>query len=198
MAPERKPFANVKPQFWQWLPSPPNRMNPDSDRGEAGLFRLIGFLRLLGLRPARFLSARGHPGIVFGCAAPRRHTGRLAAHPLRHVRQMLARGFAGASRHQHAGEAQEGPFEFQGVTIHAAVMPADCGNPDAQSRRRCDDAASRADFGRLSAERREQRQRIHLSLPRSIRDLTNDAFTPATCSRINISARHGSRAMMAS
>ena len=67
MAPKRKPFANVKRQFWQWLPSAPNRMNhPDFERGEAGLFRLIGFLRLLGLGPTRFLSARGHPGIVFG------------------------------------------------------------------------------------------------------------------------------------
>jgi hypothetical protein len=143
MAPERKPFANVKQQFWQWPPGAPNETNPDSERGEAGLFRLIGLLRLLGLRPACFLSARGHPGIVFRCATPRRHAGRFAAHPLRHVRHMLTRGFAGASRHQHAGEAKEGPFEFQGVTIHPAVMPADCGNPDAQSRRRCDDAVSR-------------------------------------------------------
>ena len=67
MAPKRKPFANVKRQFWQWLPSAANRMNhPDFQKGEAGLFRLIGFLRLLGLWPTRFLSARGHPGIVFG------------------------------------------------------------------------------------------------------------------------------------
>ena len=32
----------------------------------------------------------------------------------------------------------------------------------------------------------------------SVKDLTNDAFTLETCSRINISARHGSRAMIAS
>src|SRR6266850_5691054 len=37
-----------------------------------------------------------------------------------------------------------------------------------------------------------------LSLLRSVKDLTNDAFTLETCSRISISARHGSRAMMAS
>jgi hypothetical protein len=33
---------------------------------------------------------------------------------------------------------------------------------------------------------------------RSVRDLTNDAFTLETCSRINISARQGSRAVIAS
>jgi hypothetical protein len=37
-----------------------------------------------------------------------------------------------------------------------------------------------------------------LSLLPSVKDLTSDAFTLATCSRINISARHGSRAMIAS
>ena len=62
---------------------------PDDERREAVLFRL------LGLRPRSFLSALGHPGIVFGRAAPRRHTGGLASHPVRHVRQMLARRLAG-------------------------------------------------------------------------------------------------------
>jgi hypothetical protein len=56
----------------------------------------------------------------------------------------------------------------------------------------------RSDFDPLSVNGRQQRQRIHLSLLRSVSDLINDAFTPATCSRINISARHGSRAMIAS
>jgi hypothetical protein len=37
-----------------------------------------------------------------------------------------------------------------------------------------------------------------LSLLRSLKDLTSDAFTLETCSRINISALHGSRAMIAS
>jgi hypothetical protein len=35
-----------------------------------------------------------------------------------------------------------------------------------------------------------------LSLLRPLKDLTSDAFTLDTCSRINISARHGSWAMM--
>jgi len=90
---------------------------------EPRLFRLIGFgligLGLIGvLRPRRFLGARGHPGIVLGRAAPRRYTGRLSAHPVRQVRQMLARGLPGARRQRNAGKAEQCPFECRGGMIH--------------------------------------------------------------------------------
>ena len=100
---------------------------------EPRLFRLIGLgligLGLIGLgliclgligvlRPRRFLGARGHPGIVLGRAAPRRYTGRLAAHPVRQVRQMLARGLPGARRQRNAGKAEQCPFECREGMIH--------------------------------------------------------------------------------
>jgi hypothetical protein len=113
-------------------------------RREAALFGLIGLLGLIGFWPPRFLGARGHPGVVFGRATARRHAGRLAAHPMRHIRQPLARGLPRARRQQAAGKAEEGQFEIRGRTIHGGVMPTHCGDRDAQSRPRCDGEASRS------------------------------------------------------
>jgi len=105
---------------------------------EPRLFRLIGLglislglisLGLIGvLRPRRFLGARGHPGIVLRRAGPRRYTGRLAAHPVRQVRQMLARGLPGARRQRNAGKAEECPFECRGGMIHLGGIAPECGD----------------------------------------------------------------------
>jgi len=46
-----------------------------------------------------------------GRAGPRRYTGRLAAHPVRQVRQMLARGLPGRRRQQKRRQRQRCPFE---------------------------------------------------------------------------------------
>jgi hypothetical protein len=43
---------------------------------------------LIGL--GRSVACRGRPGIIFGRAARRRHTGTLAAHPVQQFRQPLA------------------------------------------------------------------------------------------------------------
>src|SRR5437879_3501501 len=86
--------------------------------GGEGLFRLVGRLRLVGLRPRRFLGSRGYPGIVFGRATPRRYARGLATHPVRHVGEMLTRGFAGAGRQRNAGNAQEHRSETPRATIH--------------------------------------------------------------------------------
>ena len=110
------------------------------------LFRLIGLglidfgligLGLIGLgligvlRPRRFLGARGHPGIVLGRARPRRYTGRLAAHPVRQVRQMLARGLPGARRQRNAGKAEQCPFACRGGMIHLWGIAPECGDQGA-------------------------------------------------------------------
>jgi hypothetical protein len=122
---KQKPIASSKRKFWQWPPRQrgAGQTNPNDDEPE--LLRLIGFagsiglgliglgliglglvgLGLIGFGPRRFLGACRHPGIVFGGTAPRRHTGRLATHPMRHVRQMFARGLPGARRQQNAGKA---------------------------------------------------------------------------------------------
>ena len=158
---KQKPIASSKRKFWQWPPRPrgAGQTNPDDDGPE--LLRLIGFagsiglgsiglgliglgliglgliglglvgFGLVGFGPRRFLGARCHPGIVFGRAAPRRHTGRLAAHPMRHVRQMLARGLPGARRQQNAGKRKQGPAGpclIRGGEIHCGVMPTHCGD----------------------------------------------------------------------
>ena len=103
---------------------------------------LFGLLGLLGLRPGGFLGARGRPCIVFGCAAPRRYSGRDATHPVRHVRQPFPRGFSGAGRQHDACEAQEGAMEHGRESLHSGVMPRHCGDRDAQSRLRWDDTGS--------------------------------------------------------
>ena len=79
------------------------------------------------LRTTGFVCARRHPGLVFRGAAPRRHTFRLAAHPVRHIGNLLARAFAGAARQQHAAEAEQEPFQSQSRVIHCGVMPVQCG-----------------------------------------------------------------------
>jgi len=113
---------------------------------EPRLFRLIGLgligLGLIGLgliclgligvlRPRRFLGARGHPGIVLGRAGPRRYTGRLAAHPVRQVSQMLTRGLRGARRQRNAGKAEQCPFECRGGMIHLGGIAPECGDQGA-------------------------------------------------------------------
>jgi hypothetical protein len=111
--------------------------------------RLIGLrlisLRLIGLRPRSFSGAGRYPGIVFGRAAPRRDVGGLAAHPVRHVRHVLARGSAGARSQQHTADDQKDPFEFREGTLHLEVLPQQCGFRDAQSRPRCDNSANARD-----------------------------------------------------
>jgi hypothetical protein len=109
--------------------------------GLAGL-GLVGF-GLVGFGPCRFLGARRHPAVVFGRAAPRRHTGRLATHPMRHVRQMLARGLPGARRQQNADKAEQGPFGCQEGRTHLGVVPPECGDQDAQSWPGCDGGRQR-------------------------------------------------------
>jgi len=90
--------------------------------GGEGLFRLVCLLGLVSFRPRRFLGARGHPGIVFGRATPRRDAGRLAAQPLRHVGEVLPRGFAGARRQHNAGKTQQHRFETRRGTIHHQLI----------------------------------------------------------------------------
>ena len=90
--------------------------------GGEGLFRLVCLLGLVSFRPRRFLGARGHPGIVFGRATPRRDAGRLAAQPLRHVGEVLPRGFAGARRQHNAGKTQQHRFETRRGTIHHRLI----------------------------------------------------------------------------
>jgi hypothetical protein len=104
------------------------------------LFGRIG-LGLISLGPHRILRPRGRPGIVFGRAAPRRYAVRLAADPVWHVRQPLARGFPGAGRQRKAGKTQQGPFGSREATTHLAVMPPQCGARDAQSWPGCGEAA---------------------------------------------------------
>jgi hypothetical protein len=106
--------------------------------------RRRGLFRLVDLRPRRFLGARGHPGIVFGRATPRRYAGRLAAHPVRHVGEMLTRGFAGAGRQRNAGKTQQHPFETRRGTIHHGQMSTHCGDCGAQSWRRCGEGKRRS------------------------------------------------------
>jgi len=104
--------------------------------GEPRLFRLISLglisLGLIGvLRPRRFLGARGHPGIVLGRAGPRRYIRGLATHPVRQVRQMLARGLPGARRQRNAGKAEQCPFACRGGMIHLWGIAPECGDQDA-------------------------------------------------------------------
>jgi hypothetical protein len=109
-------------------------------RDTGNLSGLIG-LGLIGLGPHRILRPRGRPGIVFGRAAPWRYAVRLAADPVWHVRQPLARGFPGAGRQRKAGKTQQGPFGSREATTHLAVMPPQCGARDAQSWPGCGEAA---------------------------------------------------------
>jgi hypothetical protein len=67
---------------------------------------------LNGFGPCRLLGARGHPGIIFGRAAPGRHANLLASHPLRHIGDPLADRRAGASRQQNTGKTRQDPFEL--------------------------------------------------------------------------------------
>jgi hypothetical protein len=157
---------------------PPSRAlrRPDAARRTSRLL-----FRLISLRPYRFLRARGRPCIVFGCAAPRRHTGRLAAQPLRHVGHPFAGGWPGARYQRRASEAQHGAFQYLdlGGKIHRRHLPKggigfgvrkcptsiicafalrllqrNCGDRDAQSRPAWDNQAGRAATAGLAQMRR--------------------------------------------
>jgi hypothetical protein len=100
----------IKPQYFVRRI---NRNYPATGRnrrdGSRRARRLFGGLG--GLGPGGFLGPSRHPGIVFRRAASRRHTGRLAADPVRHIGEPFAHCL-GASRQRNAGKAQQSPFDF--------------------------------------------------------------------------------------
>ena len=91
-----------------------------------GSVSLLGLLRL-SFRPRRLLGPLRHKRIVFRRATARGCIRRQAAHPRRHVRDMLPYGSTSCARGEREDcKAEERQFNRVG-RFHLAAISADCG-----------------------------------------------------------------------
>jgi hypothetical protein len=148
---------------------------------------LLGLLRL-SFRPRRLLGPLHHKRIVFRRATARGCIRRQAAHPRRHVRDMLAYGPTSSARGEREDcKAEERQFNRVG-RFHLASISADCGIRRTAPANPCHPAAVRIRFPLASGRthfRVKTNQRASLSHTPSTKHCRR-----VSCSVLGHTARH--------